>query len=516
MSIFHSTVSRREFMKALGLTGAGLGATAALVPSFHDLDEVMSAPTATRNRPWYVKERAHLDTTTEVDWDLLKRWDNRNNAQSTYAASHYPSYASAAERSASGSARRKEREQGQLDGYDHKWRALSAAKSDGSEVPAYGFATFTDPTKQGSSNEALGLPKWTGSPEEASRLMMAAIRFSGASMVGFDEIDTKYQTKLARVCTSSGNAAVYPAAPNPAIAQWYEFENTPDGKAYEKKDAGGTHMISPSNNSFLVQWGTSQTPELRGSNSIMANSNTPTNWKGHENIKARVSKFLNALGGYQLYGLTGDQSTVINTELGMVLTGGGENSRQQLYSNDLDLGPNHNNCSMMTNLPVAPTNPIDAGMWKFCASCGICADQCPSGSISKDKETTWEVPQIEGLPNVTKVPGIKAFWTNMIGCRNYTNQHDGCAPALVRPDDYGGGRSCFSVCPFGGDRTAMGHKLIRASMATTPVFNGFLASMAGVFGTGETALRADDWWDMGLPSFGFPTHIQATKGQWKM
>ncbi len=38
MSKFHHTVTRRDFMKGLGLAGAGLGAAAATAPVFHDLD----------------------------------------------------------------------------------------------------------------------------------------------------------------------------------------------------------------------------------------------------------------------------------------------------------------------------------------------------------------------------------------------------------------------------------------------------------------------------------------------
>ena len=46
MSKFHSTVTRREFMKGLGLASAGLGAATDTAPVFHDLDEVTSSPDA--------------------------------------------------------------------------------------------------------------------------------------------------------------------------------------------------------------------------------------------------------------------------------------------------------------------------------------------------------------------------------------------------------------------------------------------------------------------------------------
>ena len=56
MKQFHSTVSRRDFMKGLGLTGAGVGAAAATAPLFKDLDDAVAGPTADFKRAWYVKE----------------------------------------------------------------------------------------------------------------------------------------------------------------------------------------------------------------------------------------------------------------------------------------------------------------------------------------------------------------------------------------------------------------------------------------------------------------------------
>ncbi|MBW1854724.1 MAG: twin-arginine translocation signal domain-containing protein, partial [Deltaproteobacteria bacterium] len=71
MSKFHSSITRRDFMKGLGLAGAGLGATAAATPVFHDLDEVLSTGediTTQGKRPWWVKE---VDKpTVEIDLNL--------------------------------------------------------------------------------------------------------------------------------------------------------------------------------------------------------------------------------------------------------------------------------------------------------------------------------------------------------------------------------------------------------------------------------------------------------------
>ncbi|MET0039847.1 MAG: reductive dehalogenase domain-containing protein, partial [Dehalococcoides mccartyi] len=69
MTQFHNTLSRRDFMKGLGLAGAGLGAAAAVSPVFRDLDEMASAPSARVNMPWWVKQVN--ETTTPIDWDKL-------------------------------------------------------------------------------------------------------------------------------------------------------------------------------------------------------------------------------------------------------------------------------------------------------------------------------------------------------------------------------------------------------------------------------------------------------------
>ena len=59
MSIFHSTVTRRDFMKGIGLTGAALGAAGMVAPVYHDMDEVLASETSWWKRPWYIKEREH-------------------------------------------------------------------------------------------------------------------------------------------------------------------------------------------------------------------------------------------------------------------------------------------------------------------------------------------------------------------------------------------------------------------------------------------------------------------------
>ncbi|BAZ96831.1 reductive dehalogenase [Dehalococcoides mccartyi] len=81
MQKFHSALSRRDFMKGIGLAGIGLGSASVTAPVFHDMDEVILSPNANKQKnPWWMKERPYMDPTTEVDWDVIQRWDGRKYA----------------------------------------------------------------------------------------------------------------------------------------------------------------------------------------------------------------------------------------------------------------------------------------------------------------------------------------------------------------------------------------------------------------------------------------------------
>lgn len=86
MSEFHSTVARRDFMKGLGLAGAGIGAAAAASPIFHDLDELMSSDSEEVEKHWWIKEREYGNPTMEVNWDIVKPFEFGKIAQNNNAA----------------------------------------------------------------------------------------------------------------------------------------------------------------------------------------------------------------------------------------------------------------------------------------------------------------------------------------------------------------------------------------------------------------------------------------------
>ena len=88
MSMFHSTVSRRDFMKGLGLGAAAIGGVGLVAPVFHDLDELTASGESKIKRAWWVKEVD--EPTVEIDWSIMKRHHGGHSTQSSAVVARYP------------------------------------------------------------------------------------------------------------------------------------------------------------------------------------------------------------------------------------------------------------------------------------------------------------------------------------------------------------------------------------------------------------------------------------------
>ena len=93
-----------------------------------------------------------------------------------------------------------------------------------------------------------------------------------------------------------------------------------------------------------------------------------------------------------------------------------------------EVGPNIRLAAVITNLDLEPDKPVDLKMGHFCEDCKICADACPSGSISKADK-----------PDAV-VRGFKKYAFNQDGCWRFWNQ----GPT----SDAMGCRVCIAVCPY--------------------------------------------------------------------
>lgn len=107
----------------------------------------------------------------------------------------------------------------------------------------------------------------------------------------------------------------------------------------------------------------------------------------------------------------------------MVDAGLGEQGRHSIVITP-ELGCNFRPAVVTTNLPMSTDKPIAFGVQDFCKNCKICAEQCPSGAISKaDKEV---------------IRGYKRYRLHSSKCFNFWNSNHGST----------GCRVCIAACPY--------------------------------------------------------------------
>jgi reductive dehalogenase len=506
MSKFHSVVSRRDFMKGLGLAGAGLGAAAATSPVFHDLDELMASPGGEWKRAWWVKEREYDDPVAEVDWSMLKRLDHAKTRRGTR-----PLYFSSEQRTQWRAERDAHREQIGWNNYTIPGKQLrdaalsSATRFKWSTSKYYSGPKFSrqftysggrifEGPKTAPTPEERGVPKWTGTPEEATRMLRAAMVFFGASAVYPGELNGKHRNIIN---ATDRNKPIL-------------FENVPDGYETDEK-----YVLPGNRDLYEIGYTVLQSREghRAGPTDIRGAANSQR-YRLNSITQASTAEFLRGLGyicdGHTTYPITAGNGAAI-------LHGFAEPCRTSWFSITPELDPVAGKYELITDLPLAPTKPIDSGIFRFCRDCGHCADICPSGSIPTDKELSWEPPPSPHTGASCGQVWKKIFWTNYTTCDEYRNKYG--------PGCY----LCYVSCTFNTNRGALGHDLTRSMVGVTPIFNGFFYNMFKLFGYGqkddqgnlvgytyENYVRkseaGESWWDMSLPVSGFDSTVYTRDG----
>jgi reductive dehalogenase len=92
-----------------------------------------------------------------------------------------------------------------------------------------------------------------------------------------------------------------------------------------------------------------------------------------------------------------------------------------------EVGSNCRMAVVTTNLPMDVDKPIDFGVADFCNKCKICAEQCPSGAISK-----------ADMPGGMRIRGYEHWYINNGACYNFWRESMGPI----------GCRLCVAVCPY--------------------------------------------------------------------
>ncbi len=453
-SKFHSSISRRDFMKSLGLAGAGISGIMATTPAFHDLDELAAGANTHLYKKWWQQERDYEDLTTPIDWSIFKQYDTRKL---------YSMPGEIYKRQAD------ERRQRQLDGIN--------APIPGSTLRdlALDEATYENYNKQylGWQGNTLTSPpayrgasgQWQGTPEENLQMMQAAAHLYGAPRLGAIEVND-HTKRLFDLGTTV----------------WEDIDTG-------FQDSQGVYHI-PTKCRWIVTWIVKQN-YAQSLYSLRTNEGDPWRNKVFElgqvarnasyshapQIRWNITGFLHGLGYAAL-----QPDTRANVPFGL-FSGLAEQGRTaHSCSPDYGLAIRYIDWAI-TDLPLQPTKPIDAGVLEFCKSCKRCAEVCPSGALSLADDTSWDVA---GEWNRGGFKGWHQHWQK---CAEWGGPHD-CS-------------NCQLSCPFNHPPEAAIHELARATIGTTPVLNSFFANMDRTFGYARQRSPEEltGWWNRNLATW---------------
>ena len=428
---------------------------------YRDLDEVKASPAAERKLPWWIKETDK--PTVEIDWDAMERFDcSKIMFLNGFAQAIGPEKAMKAGEKAMETA--KKTMSGKKPGFSLKEKALVAGgwlTSLLTTEQAFLGPGIIVPTNFCGIPEGLDYPRYEGTPEENTRMITAAAKIYGAASVGVVELDENTRKLIYSFDGWDGR-------------RW-EFEDV--DKAYETKKK----KVIP----YKAQWVIVYTvrmspPTMARAPSVLEEAATSMGYSEGTSVQLRLQQFLNRLG-YQCLA-DGNMGTSGNSPGFGVLAGLGELSRLNRMISPR-WGPLVRVFKVITDLPLAPTKPIDAGIFRFCRICKKCAEVCPSNALSMETEPSWET---QGPWNNA---GVKAYYEKAPNCFSYWLKLGGHDCGI-----------CLASCPFSKQDGSFIHDLVRQIVATTPAFNGMFRKMDTDPGYGEDP---EAWWDLDLPPHGF-------------
>ncbi len=135
-------------------------------------------------------------------------------------------------------------------------------------------------------------------------------------------------------------------------------------------------------------------------------------------------------------------------------------------------GPRVRLAKVYTEMPLVPDSPIRFGVKDFCDVCMLCANDCPSGSISKG-EQTWKGESVSNNNGALKwyVSPESCFDFNGFSCSN-----------------------CKRNCPFNKPNNSWLHKIIRENInLKLKPLDQMMVNFDQASGYGEQTQSKDYW-----------------------
>jgi epoxyqueuosine reductase len=455
MASFHTTLSRRDFMKGLGLTGAGLGAAALVAPAFHDLDELASSDNSHPTLPWWVKTREYENITNDVDWDKFQAYDKKNNPIPSAGAANVTMRADRDKTFDSEGIQQK------LAGRDLRSAALADMVTGLQTAPPWdGPADVVMP-------QTKGYAAWSDTPENNLQMLRAAHHLIGSMNVGALELNEHMQRIFDK------GAMVWEKIDKGTLDKSGVY-HVPESCKYMV-----TYTIQQNytQSKFQLRWDEeTYGPGKLGQPMPLGRPAIHRAYGDGRYSDWMSLRFIKNLG-YGAY----KAGVTANVALG-IFSGLGEQGRSTYMMSPRNGLMNRITNYVITDLPIAPTPPIDFGASRFCPTCKICAERCPSGAMSLDNETTWDY-------RPGNRPGYKGWRMDWIKCVE-----------MGAPSRCG---VCHTLCPFNNPSEGIIHPVVRGVAATAPLFNKFFAEMDRTFGYAHPKPDAelDGWWSRDLNAY---------------
>jgi epoxyqueuosine reductase len=466
----HSTLSRREFLKTLGLGTAGLGAAALSPGMFHDLDEIIASPEAVLKRPAWVKEVTR--PTVEIDWQAMgdDRFDGKDCMwEKGFAMAVGPAQA---EKCAAASAdNRVQWVKENRPGFSKVDWAFNQARHF-FKTPGYlnpGNQLFLGP-QTAPTLTSLGVPRYEGTPEENARLIRSFLKVHGCSSVSFCELEAETTEKILYKCDAAG------------IPYFIREQEKPE----EVLPADGeSYRVIPKKARYVIVYTIRMAPELlRRAPTYLSYRAAFIIYEQQCLVQSWLQEFMRALG-YMCLGWHRITSSLGSTTGFGVMSGLGETCRT-MHLITPEHGQTERVFCAITDLPVEPGKPVDFGAFNFCKTCKKCADMCPAGAIPQSTEPGWEK---NGFYHRS---GIRTWYRNEPACRAYMYQVDNSCGI------------CIAVCPFSKLYIAPYHDLTRSITSNTTIFNRFFRKMDDFMGYGSRPeAEMEKFWGMDQPPWGY-------------
>lgn len=299
-----------------------------------------------------------------------------------------------------------------------------------------------------------GLQVPADDPAALTNTVKKAAHFLGASLVGVCELDHRWVY----------SHAYYPGITNPFLDGELNLAEMSKGESKE--------IVIPPEFKYAIVLAFEMEYEFsKYSPTMTAGAGPGLCYSKMPFVSAMVAQFIRGLG-YQA--IPNGNDTALSVPMA-IDAGLGELGRNGILITP-EFGPRVRLAKVFTDLPLAPDQPVEFGVWKFCETCKKCAEHCPSSSIMPGEAST-------AVHNVSNNQGVYRWPVNGETCLEFweKNQSNSCM-------------NCIRVCPFNKPGGLL-HEMVKSGIKSAPFLNRLFLWGDELFGYNKRQSPSRFWGD---------------------